>query len=265
MIGRRLFALAVCGLAAVSSAFAQTAEVRDLPTRAGVQQRILVVRPAAAPSSVLVLLSGAGGRLGIYDNGSIRYERNFLVRSRALFVDRGHAVVLVDTPSDRNELRGDFRETAEHAQDLGAVVEWARQAFGKPVWVVGTSRGTHSAATAGVRLAGAAAPDGIVLSSTILDSSRFGSSNARPVQEMGVEKLRVPVFVVHHAEDACQVCPPARLPELMARLPAGLAELRTYSGGRSEGAPCDALAHHGFHGIEERVVSDISAWIAARK
>lgn len=251
-------------LAGAATAFAQTAEVVDLPTRPGVRQRILVVKPATEPSSVLLLLAGGGGHLGIFDNGSLRNERNFLIRSRGLFVERGHAVVLVDTPSDRRELRGDFRESTEHAADLGAVVAWARKNFGKPVWVVGTSRGTHSAATAGLRLAGDSAPDGIVLTSTILDSSRFGTSDARPVPQMGVENLHVPVLVMHHAQDSCQVCPPARLPELMAKLPAGRSELRTYTGGR-DGPSCEALSHHGFLGIEESVVADLSAWIAARK
>ncbi|GAB3776292.1 hypothetical protein GCM10028796_53520 [Ramlibacter monticola] len=244
-------------------AAAQTAEVTDLPTRADVRLRVLAIRPAAEPPAVLVLLTGGGGHLGIYDNGSLRNEGNFLVRSRSLFVEAGYAVVLVDTPSDRRELRGDFRESAEHATDLGAAIGWARRTFGKPVWVVGTSRGTQSAVNAAVRLQGEARPDGVVLTSTILESTRFGTSTARPVQEMDLAQLSLPVLVLHHAQDPCQVCPPGRLPELMARLPAARSELVTYTGGRSQGQPCEAFSFHGFNGIEPRVVGDIAAWIRA--
>lgn len=262
---RRAAGIAGLALAAACAlpARAQTAQVLDLPSRPGVQQRVLALRPAGEAAATLVLLPGGDGQVGIFGNGSLRNERNFLTRTRMLFVEQGFAVVLVDTPSDRRDLGGNFREGAENAADVGAAIAWARRTVGKPVWVVGTSRGTHSAANAALRLQGDAAPDGVVLTSTVLDSSRFGSSTARPVQEMGVEKLRVPVLVVHHAGDGCAVTPPQRLPELMARLPAG-AELLTYTEGRSQGALCEALSHHGFNGIEERVVADVAAWIRRR-
>lgn len=262
---RARIAAFACTLVIVAAAGAQPAQVLDLPTPRGVHERVLALRPEGEPQAVLVLLTGGNGLLGIFDNGSMRHDGNFLVRSRSLFVQQGHAVVLVDTPSDRRELRGDFRESAEHAADLGAAIQWARRTFGKPVWVVGTSRGTQSAANAAVRLQGDAAPDGLVLTSTILESSRFGTSTARPVQEMALDGLAMPVLVVHHRQDPCQVCPPARLPELMARLPAGRSELLTYEGGSTQGQPCDALSYHGFNGIEPRVVADIARWIGARK
>lgn len=247
----------------VLQAWAQAApQVVDLPTRPGVTVRMLVLQPAA-PTSVAVLISGGAGQLGIYGNGSLRNEGNFLVRSRQAFVERGHAVVLLDVPSDRESLRGVFRESAEHAADLGAAVAWARQRFGKPVWVIGTSRGTHSAANAAVALTGVSAPDGIVLSATVLARGRM-SEEPRPVQEMDLASIRQPMLVVHHEQDPCRVCPPNLLPELMKKLRAARSQLITYTGGRSEGPPCEAFSHHGFNGIEERVVGDISAWIAAR-
>ncbi|HZY20632.1 MAG TPA: alpha/beta hydrolase [Ramlibacter sp.] len=266
MTTRRTWAVAGALLLAVlrAPALAQEAQVVDLPTRPGVQLRMLVVRPAADVSSVLVLLTGGGGQLGIYPNGSMRRDGNFLVRSRQLFVSHGHAVVLLDTPSDQPELRGSFRDSAEHAQDLGAAVAWARRSFGKQVWLVGTSRGTHSAANGALRLRDEQAPDGLVLTSTILDSARFGNVTAIPVQQWPLHELRMPVLVVHHQDDACQVCPPARLPELMARLNPGTSQLVTYAGGRSQGPACEAFAHHGFNGLEERVVADISGWIRSR-
>ena len=248
----------------IAPALAQQSEVVDLPTRAGVTMRMLVQQPAQPPAAVLVLMTGGNGYVGIYDNGSMRFEGNFLVRTRSLFVAQGYAVAVVDTPSDHlRSLAGNFRESPEHAADLGAVVTWARQKFGKPVWLVGTSRGTQSVAAAATQLQGAAAPDGIVLTSTIVGRSSFGTSSARPVQDMPVEKLHIPVLVVHHARDTCDVTLPSDLPALTAKLPAGNSQVITYSGGRSAGAVCEAFAWHGFNGIEPQVVADISAWIAA--
>ncbi|MCD6077904.1 MAG: hypothetical protein K0R89_1842 [Ramlibacter sp.] len=260
---RRLAAILFACIAAAASA--QTAEVLDLPTRPNVTQRALVLRPAAEPASVVVLLTGSTGQVGIFGNGSLRFEANFLVRSRSLFLERGHAVVVLDPPSDRRDLGGNFRESAEHAADLGAVVAWARRTWGKPVWLVGTSRGTHSAAEAARVLQGAEAPDGIVLTSTIVARGRWAvATSARPVTEIDLTGAKLPVLVVHHQKDACQICDPALLPALMRQLPAGRSELLTYDGGVTRGAECDAWAHHGFNGIEDRVVGDISSWIKAR-
>jgi pimeloyl-ACP methyl ester carboxylesterase len=258
-------AVLLCAVLCVAAGLARADDVMDLPTRSGVTERVLVLAPSE-PFAVVVLLPGGGGSIGLGPNARPERGGNFLVRTRRQFVDRGLAAVVVDVPSDRADLNGSFRESPEHAQDLGAIVRWARGRFGKPVWLVGTSRGTQSAAAAALQLKDAALPDGLVLTSTIL--SRGGARSpvtALPVTEMALEQLRMPVLVVHHAQDPCGVCEPARLPQLMARLPPGRSELLTFSGGASTGAPCEPFSHHGYNGIEDRVVADIAAWIRARQ
>ena len=257
--------LASATLVLATASFAQTAEVVDLPTRPGVRQRMLVVQPEH-PTAVLLLMTGGNGQVGIYDNGSLRADGNFLVRSRTLFVQRGFAVVLLDPPSDHDTapfLAGTFRESPEHAADIGAAVAWSRSKWSLPVWLVGTSRGTQSVASAGILLTGASAPDGLVLTSTILGASRVGQSRVRPVQEMSLEKLRMPVLVTHHEQDQCQVTPPALVPALMEKLTPATSRLLTYTGGRSTGNVCEAFAYHGYNGIEDRVVADIAAFVTA--
>jgi hypothetical protein len=258
---RRLLLL----LLAAACAGARAQEVVDVPTRPGVTDRILVLAPAE-PAAVAVLLAGGSGEVGIGADGRPRRGGNFLVRSRQRFVDAGLAAIVVDVPSDRSDLSGSFRESREHAQDLGAIVRWARGRFGKPVWLVGTSRGTQSAAAAALLLQDASAPDGLVLTSTILGRAPAGprgAGNARPVTEMPLEQLHVPVLVVHHAQDPCGVCDPARLPVLMAKLPPATSRLLTVTGGESSGPACEPFSHHGYNGIEASVVADIAAWIRA--
>ena len=259
---RPLLLLSVLGTLAAQ---ARADEVLDLPTRLGVTERVLVLAPPQ-PFAAVVLLPGGAGNIGLGTDGRPQRGGNFLVRSRHQFVEQGLAVAVVDVPSDRAELNGSFRESLEHAQDLGAVVRSMRSRFGKPVWLVGTSRGTQSAAAAALQLRGSDAPDGLVLTSTILGRQAGGPRSpvsARPVTELPLEQLQLPVLVVHHAEDPCGVCQPARLPLLMAKLRPEHSQLMTFSGGESAGAPCEAFSHHGFNGIEPRVVADIAGWIRA--
>jgi pimeloyl-ACP methyl ester carboxylesterase len=257
--------LLVASLCAAATVRAQ--EAVDIASRPGVTQRVLVLAPKA-PEAVVLLIPGGGGNIGLAADGRPERGGNFLVRSRQRFADQGLATLVLDVPSDRTDLNGSFRESREHAEDIAAVVRWAREKFDKPVWLVGTSRGTQSAAGAALLLKDGAAPDGLVLSSTILGRSpprARTAVTARPVTEMPLGQLKVPVLVVHHAQDPCTVCDPARLPELMAKLPAGHSQLMTFSGGISVGAACDPFSHHGYNGIEDRVVADIAAWIRARR
>jgi pimeloyl-ACP methyl ester carboxylesterase len=262
---RLLAILLAAACLAAPSAFAQAPQVVDLSGRPGVTERILVLQPADPPATV-ILLTGGEGRVQIFDGGSIgRGSGNFLVRSRERFAAQGLATIVVDGPSDRADLNGNFRDSAEHAADLGAVVRWAREHAGKPVWLVGTSRGTQSAAAAALQLQGPSAPDGIVLTSSILGRSARSPVTARPVLDMPLGDLKVPVLVVHHQEDPCPICDPSRLPALMAKLPPATSQLLTYAGGISTGPACEARSHHGFNGIEDRVVGDIAQWIRAHQ
>jgi len=126
-----------------------------------------------------------------------------------------------------------------------------------PVWLVGTSRGTQSAAYVATQLAGPDGPDGVVLTSTILSDDK-----GRPVPAMPLDKLRIPVLVVHHEHDGCKLCAFADIPSLMAKLDkASKKQLLAFKGGTTRGDPCEAFAYHGFNGLESDVVPQIAAWI----
>jgi pimeloyl-ACP methyl ester carboxylesterase len=250
-------------IALTSQVQAQTAPgVVDIPTRPGVTQRMVVISPPA-PKAAVVLIAGGHGGLLIFPNGSLKWgERNFLVRARQLFADQGLMVAVVDTPSDRQSppYLGGFRQKPEHVADIKAVIAWMREQSKVPVWLVGTSRGTLSAAYVATELSGPDGPDGIVLSSTILTDD-----SGRPVTAMPLEKIRIPVLVVHHEQDGCPLCAFANVPTLMAKLKnSPRKELLSFKGGENKGDPCEAMAYHGFNGLEREVVQHTAAWILAR-
>jgi len=168
----------------------------------------------------------------------------------------------VDAPSDRQSppYLGGFRQTPEHAADLKAVIAWLRENSKAPVWLVGTSRGTQSAAYVATELSGPGGPDGVVLTSTILTDDK-----GRPVPAMPLGKIRVPVLVVHHEQDGCSLCSFSEVPALMAKLAnTPRSQLLSFKGGQSKGDPCEAFAHHGFNGLEPEVVQQVAAWVLAK-
>lgn len=233
--------------------------VVDVPTRSSVSERLLVLAPEA-PKAVVVLFAGGHGGLQLSREGKFGWgEGNFLIRTRELFAQAGLMVVIVDAPSDRQSepfLNG-FRQTEEHVQDIGAVVAWIKTQTTAPIWLVGTSRGTQSVAY--IATVNPSDIHGIVLTSTILYDIK---SNAVP--QMKLEKLQMPVLVVHHKNDGCSHCSFDLTSSLMNKLTSTSSkELLAIEGGQTKGDPCNAFGHHGFNGVEQEVVTKISNWMLA--
>jgi pimeloyl-ACP methyl ester carboxylesterase len=261
-MGRRgLAALALAvGLAgmAPSPAPAADGEVRTVPARPGVTESFLLVRPPGRPAASVILLAGGDGALALSPTGPTRLQGNFLVRTRRLFAAEGLLVAVLDTPSDRSSL-WNFRTTEHHAADLRAAIAALRELAAVPVWLVGNSMGTLSAASAAARLH-QGGPDGVVLTSTVSETSRTSGESVRHV---ALADIRVPVLIVHHRHDACRASPYAwavYMPRALKRAPAK--EVLTFEGGAPPiSDPCEAKSAHGYLGLEPEVVSAIAAWI----
>jgi len=170
-----------------------------------------------------------------------------------------------------------FRRSQDHADDIAAIVLRMRGLTPNlPVWLVGTSRGSTSAAYGAMRLAGmtGAAPDGIVLTSSLAvpvppqvvptdDDSLLLVGIAPGSGGLSLSQIQVPVLAMHHVNDQCLVTPYAGLQPLLQQL-TGAAKLKGLAirgGATPTGDPCDALHFHGFIGIEGSVVARIAHWI----
>jgi hypothetical protein len=239
------FAMAACHAAAVFSA-----ETWELQARAGVTQPVLIEVPDQ-PKAAVVLFAGGDGGVVFASNDVVSYRANFLLRSRADFLKHGFIVATFGAPSDRpapNFLDDRFRKSKEHADDTRMLVDALRKRFSVPVWLVGTSRGTLSAAAVGLQLGKDI--DGVVLTSTMAD-----------VIDLPIDRFEVPVLMAHHERDACRETYFREARRTAEKIRAPRTELVAFSGGKDEGKPCQAMAYHGFNGIEAEVVAAIARWI----
>ena len=212
--------------------------------RTGGVQAVLI-KPAK-PVGSIILLAGGEGRIGVGEVGAIARGGNQLVRTRMAYARKGFAVLVPD--------RG---------YELAPLVELMK-GVKRPVTVVGTSRGSQWAAEG---VAAGARPDKLVLTSGFLSEAstgdpagnirRRGESNA--ISLMGSPALLPPTLVVHHRQDRCWLTSPEGVAPFIAWAK-GKAKVTWLEGGEEVGDPCEAKGHHGFAGIDQKVVEAVSAF-----
>jgi hypothetical protein len=229
-------------------------------------------------TAVLMLLVGGNGRIGLAPGFTNIGSPNFLARTRVHFAAQGFVVAVVDTASDflaHTHAAGSDAAGFEHGsglighrlphelhgnlyvQDLQAVMGDLRTRYPElPLWAVGTSRGTVSAAVAAT--AAASPPDGLVLTSSLTGPDRFGD-----LSEVSLEAIRSPVLIVTHKEDGCATTRPEDSRALRRRFTASArVQVLTFEGGSAPlSDPCDPYDAHGYFGVEQKVIDEIAKWM----
>ena len=254
-------------LAISAQAYAVEESVKKVTSR-GVVQKFILTKPDGAPKASLVLLAGGHGKLSLgsfFGAVSVGWgQDNFVVRTRKNYAKKGFLVATVDAPADKSSMNAIWRMSDDHAKDIAVVVGYLKQLADVPVWIIGTSMGSFSAANIGIRLN--AEISGVVFTSSITRSSPKWAiyyNHPNGVMDMALSKITVPVLVVSHKDDGCTLTPAADITKLAGKFTASKkVEETVFSGGHDSGQnPCYARTHHGFLGIEKKVVKKISLFI----
>lgn len=269
---RTLFCSALLGLLAASQTVRAADQVITIPLsrapsrcaqgtlRMLSQRYILTEAPGRRATAILLLLPGGAGKLDVADGQLGINSTNFLVRSRHLFAALGFHVAVMDAATDFltcTDGLANQRTSAEFTRDMQVVVDDLRRRYpGLALWVVGTSRGSTAAAQAGAYIMPPLR--GIVLTSPITVTT------TESVFAVPLQVVTAPALIVTHLQDGCSATPPAGA-ELIRR---ALTSSRKVGTDQLEGGyppldvdPCEALAYHGFFGMEPNVVERITMWI----
>jgi hypothetical protein len=216
----------------------------------------------------VILFAGGNGKVGIGDGQLSIGVANFLVQSRFYFAAEGFHVVVIDPASDfwttsTNGLNG-WRTSIAHLSDISDVINDLPKKLGDtgPIILIGTSRGTISV--------GAYAAEGpsdsidcIVLTSS-LTQPWSSELSINLLDDVDLESINVPVYLVAHKDDLCFVTPPSDIKVLKSRLKVGTPKVKTkiFKGGTTTLTDeCSPLSAHGYFGIEPKVVRNIGKWI----
>ncbi len=247
-------------LGIAGAGFAQ--EMVTLPTRAGVTQSYFLTSTPKRPQAVALLFPGSGGWIQLRaEAGRIRFAAgNFLLRSRAEFVRRGVVAAIIDAPSDQQRdwgMTDEFRLGEEHATDMSAVIADLRKRLPvMPVFLVGTSRGTISAAALAARLRPPVA--GVVLTATMFRSTGRRSAERGPgLSQFDFASIQVPLLFAHHVSDQCGVTPYGDAARYSDKFPL----VTVWGGLPPESGPCEARSQHGFLGKEPETIEQIVNWM----
>jgi hypothetical protein len=276
-----MLSAATCGAARAGSA-----SIVSVSTPRGVEQAFILIKPDHPIASV-ILFAGGEGTLRLTSASSLElgaedfdYAGNFLVRSREKFAGHGFMVAVVDTPSDHPDgMDPPFRIGKNHAIDIGAVAEYLKSQASVPVWLVGTSAGTWSAARGAIGAGrdgiATGSIDGLVLTSTVThtppDSEwgkvfpEYAGNFPKGVLSMALPQISIATLIMSHSEDSCEWTRPADAPALAMRLRrASKVEIALLTGGDPpQSDECDAYAPHGYFGIETQAVDTIARFINA--
>lgn len=225
-----------------------------VPTREGITTNVYWEEAKNAKGTVL-LLPGGGGGYGRIENGKPQ-SSNFLVRSNQYFLDDGYNVAIFGRPTDMAELDYADRISDTHIADIRAAITFLKTKSPLPVWLVGTSRGSVSAAAAAIRIQSDIA--GIVLTASVLSFKKIG---ALPTQDLAA--IKVPTLVMHHQRDACPICAPHEVGNITRALKNApiKRQIMVDGGANPIGDPCEAKHWHGFIGMEREAVKHITEWL----
>lgn len=268
---RRHFSVFLClllfSLHLADDAGAAEASLVRLTTPRGATQAFILIKPEK-PRAAVILFAGGHGGLGLRSATSMAWGAgNFLVRSRDLFTAEGLMVAVADAPSDHaGGMNAVFRMSGEHHGDIAAIAAHLKKTADVPIWLVGTSMGTFSAARGAMNAKDVA---GLVLTSTITRAKpdwKIKASHPAGVGSMALQQVTVPTFILSHRNDGCDITPASDGASLKARLvKSPRVEVRLLDGGLPpKSPPCEAMSQHGFLGIEKEAVATIAAFINGR-
>jgi hypothetical protein len=219
------------------------------------------------PLAAVILFAGSNGLLKLSKNGVGKAASNFVVRTRRLYAAAGFCTVLVDAPSDHPKGLGNGYRTGENeAKDIEPVIEYVKgHCLNAPIWLVGTSRGTISAANVDARL-GNDSITGLSLTSSISVDPHANTNKPwmATLYDVPLGAIFVPVQFMHHHEDGCPASPYDATGATADRFDGVQNLMRHFRNARAKtlspvsapianvsDSPCGPISYHGYWQLDD--------------
>ena len=229
--------------------------VVDIRSSRGETLPVVIISPSVLPRAAVVLLEGGDGIVTVVGSseGPVIQSEGFLARNADMFASKGLLVALVGVPSDQeNGIDLDYRISSRQSDDVAAVVDWIDARASLPVWVLGMSLGSYSAANSAIRL------NDVVDGFAVCSASTTPTGGPLPggILDLGLAEIVVPSLVVGHEGDTCPGTPPTGVAAIAGALTSSESVTQKVFGGGmpAPSPPCGPQSPHGYFGIDEEVV-----------
>lgn len=237
-------------------------EIVTLDTRPGITMRVLLAVPSVAPKGSFIFFPGGSGQL-VGEDGQVRQGFSGQEGTR-LIAEQGFVAVLVDWPSDQVQGGSDqFRVSQAHTEDIKRVIEFVSHKWPKPIFLVGHSLGTISAA----HFAAVVKDDrisGVVLTGSDGADRRRGKRIVY-LSSLPLQNITYPVLFVHHRDDGCYGLHDVRQLHNRVINSRKLGFIEVVGGAAPQGDPCRGGKNfHTFMGREREVINAIADWASGK-
>lgn len=227
-------------------------------TNGSKQSGVLSYLPIAKEASVLVVIIPGSPVLAKatanYFTGKVVIQQggSFVVRERLRLLDRDIVTLVVDCRSDFPTSCDDgYQMSEQRFKDIRPLVDLAKSSFPsvKQVWLMSTSRGYFT--TAAMPKYSGTFFTGVIHTAGVVDMvEKYPDVIAKSV---------TPQFFVHHADDPCNITRYATAKKAADNIEAPM--VTVFGGSGYYGGACQANTQHGFKGMEEKVMANISRLI----
>jgi pimeloyl-ACP methyl ester carboxylesterase len=231
-------------------------------SKSSVFQRAILLKPSIPSDTALLFYRGWSGIANIKSENDWHRNLNFLKNNTALFAQEGISLVVMDCPSDENQVApgnmplgcsDDFRSSQKHADDVRKIIAELKGKHSiSKVFVMGHSYGSISSKWLAKNLGHEL--DGSIHSASQTLAGR-NRAFAYSMASFDMGSLKAPVLHIHHADDQCAYTPYAKV------LAYSNNNLITVKGGSPNGDVCGGGHYHSFEGREEVSSKAIIQWI----
>ena len=213
---------------------------------------IHAIENSTATANIIAIIGGKGLK------NSFGNSRNYLANQKQTFAAGGLNFYLLPNYLESEKASYRLRASKTRANRILALVKALKTRNGKPVFIIGFSRGSVDTGRFAKTYPGQIS--GIVLASGIY-TNESKKAELYSMEMIIGDKIDTATLIVHHSDDSCHVTLFSYAESFYQTLTAPSKDLFVYSGGEASGRACGPLNHHGFEGIEEKVARDITKWI----
>jgi hypothetical protein len=230
------------------------AQVFDIPYEGEAPTRTLLLQAQKA-QAIVILFPGGQGMIRLAKDGTAKSTHTF-VRSQNEWAQYGIHSVLVDSPNNLGNTRGNFRDTADHLGRVEAVIKFYKEKFNLHAWIFGHSMGSSTVSFFSNK-------------SKEYRNQVAGGIIAGTLQEVGIDDENdIPLLAIHHKYDGCRSTPSFASERIiknrLKEFPTRKSKLVLIEGGDDIGDPCQSAGYHGFAQKEPDFIKEAATFILGR-